>query len=274
MSARFLVLFPVEVTEVVMAAHVVDSLRRSHHDAWIACLTQKDLQWLSDGFQGSDITINYLKTPGEKKTEILDLVPDYLIDLSGIGKFWLFKSRLKVMDFSFTAKSLRKFQSTIDLEQKLEQYETEIHSLLSVFDLLPIERMSWDTNSQTVVEEIVPKSYFDGFASLNLDDFDDTESDSTRLTDYLSALDYYTVLVGNSNRKDLGDRLAREVGCTVFNTAGDIKGAKRKSLYAAGKVLIGSGAELITWAFITHKRSVDLALENDPQKLRLQLRTN
>lgn len=274
MSARFLVLFPIEVTEIVLAAHVVDSLRRAHNDAWIACLTQKDLQWVSDGFKGSDITINYLKTPGEKKNEILDLIPDYLIDLSGIGKFWLFKSRLRIMDFSLSVKSLRKFQSIIDLEKKFEQYEVEINALLSAFEPLPFERMNWNTDSHVVVKGIVPKSYFDGFVSLNLDDFEDSDSDSKILTHYLSALDYYTVLVGKSNRKDLGDRLAKKVGCTVFNTAGDIKANERKSLYAAGKVLIGSGAELKKWAFITHKRSIDLTVENDPQRLRQQLRTN
>jgi len=94
------------------------------------------------------------------------------------------------------------------------------------------------------------------------------------LKEYLSALDYYTVLVGNNNRKDLGDRLAKEVGCTVFNTAGDIKGMERKSLFTAGKVLIGVGNEIDLWAFISHKRAIDLTTENDPQRLRQQLRTN
>jgi len=140
-SARFLILFPQEVTEIVMTAHVVDSLRRSHPDSWIACLIQADFEWVNAGFKGSDLTLNYLKTPGEKKREILDLVPDYLIDLSGIGKFWLFKNRLRMMDFSFSAKNLKKFRSITELEQKFEKYEEEIKSILSVFDPFPLISM-------------------------------------------------------------------------------------------------------------------------------------
>ena len=272
MSARFLVLFPSDIAEVAMAFHVIDSLRRTHQDAWIGCLIQKDVQWLSEGFKGHDATINFEKTPGEKKREILDLIPDYLIDLSGKGKFWLFKNRLRLMDFSFSVKSLKLLQTFNNLEEKLQQYEKEIQSLLSAFELLPFKRMVYDKNSDTIVRQFIPKSFLKGFVSMNLNDFDVINPESINLSEYLNALDYPTVIIGEHNQRDLGDKLAREVGCTLFNTCGDLSSDEMRSVYSGGKVFISRGETRKNWAFITHKRYIDLNVENDPQSLRKQLR--
>jgi hypothetical protein len=272
-SVRFLVLFPQDWAEVAMAAHVLDILRRTHPDAWIGRLIQNDIQWISDGYSGWDDTITFEKTPGEKKSQIRELLPDYLIDLSSNSRFWLFKNKVKLVDFSFSSKSVRIFRQTQDPEEKYTHYLNEALNLLSVFDPVEPLRISWQTDQKNKLGEFIPKAFLKGYLSLNLDDFGPSIYDyKDSLIRVLGILEYPVVLVGSHRQKEFGDVLCKTVGCTVFNTAGDMEAAEMRLIYSGGKMLMGTGSTLQTWAFLTNKKFVDLKEEVDVEQLGKQVR--
>jgi hypothetical protein len=267
-SVRFLVLFPQNWAEVAMAAHVLNLLRRSHPDAWIARLIQKDIKWISDGYSGWDDTITFEKTPGEKKSHIRELLPDYLIDLSANSRFWLFKNKVKLVDFSFSWKSIRLFRQIPYPEDQYRQYMKEALDLISVFDPVEPMRLSWQSEDKNMISDFIPKSFLQGYLSLNLDDFGSTINDyQDSIIRILGVLEYPTVLVGSSGLKEFGDSLCKTVGCTVFNTAGDFEAAEMRLIYSGGQMLMGTGSTLQTWAFLSNKKFVDLKEEVDIEQL-------
>jgi hypothetical protein len=264
-SVRFFVLFPDNQVEVAMASNLINVLRLSLDDVWIGQLIQQPFQWISEAFQSFDDTIFFDKSPGEKKNEILDQAPDYLIDLSGNGKFWLFKNRLRVTDFTLSGKSIRAIRSEKDNNKKNELYMEEGLTLLSVFDPVESEPLKWKIDSLSVRKQYLPDSIQENYLSVNLDDFSIEKIPFfDELVSFLTVIDFPTVLVGEETRSELGDSIVKAVGCTVFNTAGVLNQNERNLIYASGKAFLGSGDEVQNIAFITRKRFVELG--NDQAK--------
>lgn len=258
MSVRFLVLFPDDHAEAAMAAHVVDVLKRTHPDSWICRLIQKDYLWISDGYPGWDDTLIFEKTPGEKKFEILDKLPDYLIDLSGNGKFWLFKNRLRLVDFSFSAKALKTIRTNSDYNSQYNSYTEELAKLLSVFDLQPFHRLTWQVETQKILDARLPKAFVKSYLSLNIDDFLDNDIPHfDKIIKDLSALDFPFVLTGSMDKREMGDRISKTVGCTVFNTAGDLNVEEQRVIYSAAKGFYGVSQRIRIWSFLTRKDFID-----------------
>ena len=110
-------------------------LKASYENIWIGAIVQKELSGLLDGTDGIDQIITFNRTPGEKKRILRGMYPDYLLDLSGESRFWLFRSQLRVVDFKFSARQINTIRNTQNFSSGLMEYNRIILDLLSVFGL-------------------------------------------------------------------------------------------------------------------------------------------
>lgn len=238
---------------------LVDQLRRSFSDVWIGLLAQESIVWLTKGFPQPDKVFVYGKTPGECRHEILDHLPDYLIDLSGSSKFWLFKNRLRVTDFKLPYKRMRRIDQGASPELRLQLFHEEMQGLLSVFDLKEPERQKWtSTEGASFLTKVLPESYHKGYMLLFLDGLELSSDRKKTLVTFLTMLDFPTVLLGKEEARKLGDSLTNQVGCTVFNVAGDFSEEQQQMILSGSLFLIGSNTYHQAWAFLLARNFINL----------------
>ena len=141
---RFLVLFPSDPLEASFAFQLVDRLQRSYADVWTGLLVPEQNEWITHGPVTADEILLFRKTPGECRNQIRDLLPDYLIDLSGEPRFWLFKKRTQLVHFSLKAKFVNANREIQDVEERYAAYSYELEKLLSTFELAENDRDIWE----------------------------------------------------------------------------------------------------------------------------------
>lgn len=281
MNVRFLLLLPADLVQAAMAMQLIDRIRKSFDDVWLGVIIPRALVWLSEGFVKPDQIFTFDKTPGEVKRELLDSFPDYLIDLSGTGKYWLFKNRLRVIDFKLSYKSEKKIQEAVTLEDRFEIFSFEMGVLLSPFDIASSTRQRWiHPEMDGFLARILPRSFGDGYAILFLSDCDEGEELKNSMVTFLTMLDYPVVLMGDEADRDFGDTLTNQVGCTTFNVSGDFSLEEQRIICSGSRLVIGSKKEHAAWAFLVARNFLNLSeiktiegsIVPDAERIRKQLK--
>ncbi|MCK5820773.1 MAG: hypothetical protein KAH17_02760 [Bacteroidales bacterium] len=140
---RFLVLFSSDPIEASIAAQLVERLQRSFADVWTGLLIPEQNEWISLAPVKADEVLLFKKTPGEYRNQIRELLPDYLIDLSGEPRFWLFKKRTQLIHFSLKAKFVKANREIQEIEGRYKAYSEELDKLLATFDLAENDETIW-----------------------------------------------------------------------------------------------------------------------------------
>ncbi len=137
MEIRFIILLPSQIEEVYYAlATVVSRIKASYDEVWITAVIQENLVGIAGDDQNIDQLISFRRTPGEKIAVIKELYADYLIDISGESRFWLFRNRLRIVDFKFSVKQIKTYRDIADFKAGLSAFSIVVEDLLSVFDLV------------------------------------------------------------------------------------------------------------------------------------------
>jgi hypothetical protein len=268
-GVRFLILFSLRSEEVFYSlAAVVKRLQNSFDKVWIGALIQNDLRWIIQDNNSFDELISFNRTPGENKQEIKDLHADYLLDLSGEPRFWLFRSRLRVLDFKFSAGQIKSYRNSSAYPAGFREFNRKTIELLSVFDLQDDPgKISWSNPKfDDIRQQILPENFLKAYFLIDLENLDVwLESHLNKMKEWLGILEYPTVLIGNSDQKAIGNEISQTVGCSVFNTCGDLSEQESRIVRSAAKGFWGSGHNLKLWTFITGTTGTDLLSLSEEQ---------
>ncbi len=276
MDVRFLIFFPNQTLEVLFALkHVLSSLRTTFPTAWIGGLIQNNQVWLVNNEERLDQVFGYEKTPTRRLPELRRQLPDYLIDLTGEPKWWLFRNRLKVMDFRFSKKQLNAFRTHDSLPDLYLSYKATCNQLLQVFDLNDSDQaFVWqDETCFEFVTNALPASFVAGYLVLNLEEFSGLDPvQSQNLKENLQALDHPTVLLGGMKNRSWADQLAQNIGCSVFPVCGDFTWQEEQYLVAYAAGMLGSNAEFQHWSFIQNRPRIEQEiLQDEPSQSGLNI---
>ncbi len=260
MSVRFLVLFPSDPLEAVFALQLLNRLNKSFDGGWTGLLIPEQNEWISHCPIKVDEILLFRKTPGEHRRQIRDFLPDYLIDLSGEPRFWLFKNRTQLVHFTLSPRFLRSNLEISDLDKRYTAFSKEMDRLLDVFELSEVDWMTWDNSErEELVNRVLPESYCEGYGTVNLETIRNLMQDQAEgLIDFFSQLDTPIVLLGKAEDRISGDLLTTKVGCSVFNACGDLSQGEEQAILASSKAFLGGGKGILAWSFLQKRISVDL----------------
>jgi len=257
---RFLVLFPSDPLEASFAIQLLDRLNRSFADGWTGILVPEQSEWIVRGPVLADEILLFRKTPGECRNQIRDFLPDYLIDLSGDKRLWMFKMRTQLIQFTLMVKFLKANRLIQDIEERYADYSLELEKLLRAFELAENYRVNWEyPGSKEIKKRVLPESFIQSFGTVKMDTIRSLMIDrSEQIIDFFSRLDSPTVLLGSKDDRIAADLLTQKVGCSVFNTCGDLTKDEEHALLADSKFYMGVGIGIRAWAFLKKRKYLDL----------------
>lgn len=282
MNVRFLFVFPVHPLEAAFALQLLGRIQASFEDVWTGLLVPESLQWITTGSVQADEVWFFRKTPGEYRSEIKDFLPDYLIDLSGDPGYWLFRRRTQLIAFTLHPKLIKSNRLLPSPEERFRDYEAKASALLDVFDLASPERRIWiQEGAAPLWEGVLPESYHSGYGVMSLTEFEDVyASKSKQILRFLTMLEAPMVLLGEPQNRSLGDLLTQQLGCTVFNTCGDLDSKQIMAVLSGANAFMGTSETFRAIAFLKMQTPFDIIpildqsddLSKEANRLRNQIR--
>ena len=254
MAPRFLFLLSEDPLLAGFGIHVADQFKRAYPDVWIGLIYAESLSWLIAGFPLADQSYPYLKTPGKSKQQILDDLPDYLIDLSDNARLRLFKNRLRVADFTLSHRLFKRLRAEPGVEEQLQYFQQGAAEMLGFFEMADPRRIVWSSGQdQELQAKHLPNSYLEGYVACFLDQKRVEKIGEKRVIKLLSMLEYPTVLLGDKTSLETGDRIVKSVGCSVFNTAGVLNQETQLAVSSGARSLLGFSEQIKATGFLLSK---------------------
>lgn len=214
------------------------------------------------GYPKPDQLYTFNKTPGEVRVQLTDQLPDYLIDFSDQPGLRLFKNRLRVVDFTMKHRSVRQIQDEKDPEAQQELFHHLADQLLGFFDIAPLQPLLWNHPNQAEFQKRhLPESFLSGYLAFHLDRPERVEKGhEERVIKLLSILAFPSVLIGDQETIELGNRINQAVGCSVFNAAGVLSEEARLCVVAGAELLVSFDRSFARQAQLVNKPCVLLSL--------------
>ena len=197
--------------EILTSSALISALAIQVEESAICSVIHSDYAWLLEEPSLPHEILSYQNKPRSVISRIHDFVPDYLLDIQGGWKTWLFRNRLKVMDFTLQRKKNHIGQG--------DDFRKQIFKLVSLFDVEETEPVTHLFRNR-YNPAWLPESFQNGYVMLFLDPTTHRITTESWI-EFLGLLETPVVLFGPAESRLVADILGKQVGCTLFNACGD-----------------------------------------------------
>ncbi len=256
MEVRYVFLLPPNLEEILFSTPLIRSLIKSVEHAEVISAVPKQFGWVLENNPYVSSQLLYENTPSKHIKEFRDLNADYLVDLTGGKNVRWFKNRLRIMDFTFSYKTIKSFRGLKSTSDIFGSYLRAGLELLGVFDLEDdgggIDYFYG--HYKPFVEQALPESFLKNYAVLDMPEKMDSESDVIeKLSSLISMIERPVVLCGSGIWRKAGEAIMKNTGCTILSTCGDFTDQEQVFLRADAGVLINIERGKEIWALIFDK---------------------
>ena len=256
MEARFVLLHPDDPGEILSATALIRCLKTQVEGAQVYSVVRGSHLWLLENNPYLDDIFVYQDNPKELQEQLIDFLPDYLIDLDGRRELRRFKGRLKVLDF------------TINRKNSGDQWSKRAFETCTLFDVQD-DGKGPQFVPAPLEPELLPSEFLKGYLVLSLD----SSSKSHPLSDDLIInlvvmIEKPVVVTGTLSDRNLADRISQSTGCAVFPTCGDLTPSQIAAVFgrAKGAIVFDSIWDQVTTALGTGRVVIRENMDNENLK--------
>ncbi len=256
MEVRYIFLHPPNLEEILFSTPLIRSVIKSVELAEVVSAVPKQFGWILENNPYVSSQLLYDGNLSKHIQEFRDLEADYLVDLTGGKNVRWFKNRLRVMDFTFSYKTIKEFRGLESTIEAFDSYQKAGFELLDVFDING-DGGGMDYfygHNKLFVKQALPESFLGNYAVLDMPGkFEDKSQTVDKLSELISMIERPVVLCGIEQWRKAGEEIMRRTGCTILSTIGDFSDQEYAFIKAESNVLINveKGREL--WSMIFNK---------------------
>jgi ADP-heptose:LPS heptosyltransferase len=226
LEARFILLHPDDPGEILSATALIRCLRTQVDGALVYSVVKDEHRWILEHDPHLDEIFPYRKAPEELADQLVDFLPDYLIDLNGSREVRRFKNRLKILDF------------TISRKLSAGSWDERAFATCRLFDV-----QDDGTGARIVTndryKELLPGGFLEGYLVLSLDsDHMHRQMTDEQIIEMVVMTEKPIVVTGGLPDRRLADRIGQSTGCAVFPTCGDLDRPEIASVIAHANGII------------------------------------